>query len=230
MPTLTGHAQSFAGGTSQYWTTPYPMALGTKARDSLGNEFVYVDAITGVYPGCFVSLNDETWRATALGVAGAVRSGTKIGVVMPALDTSAPTDGRAFWAQIYGRVLIQVGGSVVSPSDAANGPTTLTSEIATVFMLPTSQTTPSGVAFPASGVSHSSDLVDYVLRGVRVATGASPADVSGHAGQGGVITRESTPAVTAVTSAGSFIGSSIYVFLNYPEIEARVGNHLGYAT
>lgn len=230
MPTLQGFPMAFPGGTSQYWTTPYPIALGQRARDTAGNEFIFVDVVTGVYPGCVVSLNDETWRATALGVAGAVAAGTKVGVVMPPLDTSAPTDGRGIWVQVYGRVLMQVGGSVVSPSDAANGPTTNSSELATVFQLPTSQTTPSGVPFPASGVSHSSDVVDYVLRGIRVATGASPADVSGHAGQGGVVARESTPAVTAVTSAGSYIGSSIYVFLNYPEIEARPGNHLGYAT
>lgn len=230
MPPLQGFTHTFAGGTSQYHTTPYPMALGTRARDSAGNEFVFVDVVTGVYPGCVVSLNDETWRATALGVAGAVADGTKIGVVMPALDTSAPTDGRALWVQIYGRVLMQVGSTSVSPSDAANGPTTNTSELQTVFLLATSQTTPSGVPFPASGVSHASDVVEYHLMGIRVATGASPADVSGHAGQGGVITRESTPAVTAVTSAGSFIGSSIYVFLNYPMIKARPGNYLGYAT
>lgn len=207
---LTGWAQAFPGGTSEQYTTPFPIALGTRARDMDGNEFVLCGAAATLYSGQVVTINDENWRATALTTTGR----GKVGVVMQGTTAVTDAGSRAIWVQVYGRVLMQVGGSVVSPSDAANGPTTANDSTATVFALPTSATTPAGVPYPVSDVSTAAIRID----GITVATGASVADVSGHAGQGGVQKRETTPAVTAVTSAASFIGSSIYVFLNYPTI------------
>ena len=115
MPGLTGYAQSFPGGTSETWTTPYPIAPGTQARDSKGNEFVFVSRAALSYSGQLMTINDETWAATAITTSGR----GKVGVNMQ--GGAAATGG---WLQVYGRVLMQVGGSVVSPSDAANGPTT----------------------------------------------------------------------------------------------------------
>ena len=219
MPTLQGFTQAFPGGTSDVYTTPFPISTGTKARDSLGNEFVFCDnAAQTFYGGTWVTINDENFRATLLTTTGR----GKVGVVMQGSPTAVTDAGsRGHWVQIYGRVLAQIGGSVVSPSDAANGPTTDSDTLQNTFLLPTSATTPAGVAYYTSNVSGVSSGQQNVIHGVTVAIGASPADVSGHAGQGGVQSRESTPAVTAVTSAASFNGNSIYVFLNYPYIEQR---------
>lgn len=215
MPTLQGPTLAFPGGTSEVYTTPFPIAAGTRARDSKGNEFIFCDNAAETFrAGSWVTINYENFRATLLTTTGR----GPVGVVMKGSATTVTDAGsRGHWVQIYGRVLAQIGGSVVSPSDAANGPTTGSDSAATVFTLPTSATTPTGVAYPTSAACQNQRSL--TIAGVTVAIGASVADVSGHAGQGGVESRESTPAVTAVTSAASFVGTAIYVFLNYPHIE-----------
>ena len=219
MPTLQGYTQTFPGGTLDVYTTPFPIAVGTQARDSFGNVFVFCDnAAQTFYSGQWVTINQENNRATVLTTSGR----GPVGVVMQGSPTAVTDAGsRGHWVQVYGRVLAQIGGSVVSPSDAANGPTTDADTLQNTFLLPTSATTPAGVAYYTSNVAGVSSGQQNVIIGVTVAIGAAPADVSGHAGQGGVQSRESTPAVTAVTSAASFVGSSIYVFLNWPHIMQR---------
>jgi hypothetical protein len=99
--------------------------------------------------------------------------------------------------QIYGRVLMQVGINAASPSDAAAGPTTLSTSAQTIFVVPTSVTSPAVLGYTSGNVSTASGKV---VIGIVVASDASPGDVS------------------ATTSATSHIGSEIAVFLNYPHI------------
>jgi hypothetical protein len=104
------------------------------------------------------------------------------------------------WVQIYGRTFVQLGMSGVSPSDAANGPTTLQTSLQTVFKLATALTSPNGGGWVSGAAAALTSDPTYVIEGMYVATDASPGDVS------------------SVTSATSHTGNHIAVFLTYPYI------------
>ena len=172
--------------TNDSGTLPrYPFALGTRARDARGNEYVLVDPTESLYSRQPVLIRTGTWTceqigATAKGMIGVLAEG----------DLTSDTWG---WAQIYGRTLMQISMGGVSPSDAANGPTTLMTSVHTKFRTPTTLTSPIGLGW-ASDVSDSG----YYVQGMYVASDASLGDVS------------------AVTSAASHSGSQVAVWLNYP--------------
>lgn len=206
MGTFQGPAQSFPGGTSDGYTTPFPIALGTRARDNAGNEYVLCQtaAITTVAPEMCVSIAADwsiapvTTGGTNKGMCGVVADLTKSG------NTSAPVSAipinTSVWVQIYGRAFVQVGTNASSPSDAANGPTTLSTSAYTQFYLPTSATTPVGVLTVVSDHLITT-LSRWTVKGMYVAQDATVGDVS---------------AVTAVSA--THIGSRAAVWLNYPEI------------
>ncbi len=175
MAELTGFATGFPNGTSVVHTTPYPVKVGTRARGTDGSEYVYVD-----------------YTASVL-TAGVGRGA--IGVVC-----SPGTSDNGAWVQIYGRTVMQVGINGASPSDAANGPTTLGTSAATIFVVPTSITSPAVLGYTSGNVSTGSPTM---VIGMNVATDASPDEVS---------------LGLAVTSATSYIGAAIGVFLNYPYV------------
>jgi hypothetical protein len=171
-------------------TSPPAFAVGQRARDAAGNEYVFVDFVGSVFGAQPVEIFDDN-TAQALGTTGRARVGVACG---------AATSNDFGWVQIYGRCQVQLGMSGVSPSDAANGPTTLQTVAAmTVFCLATSLTTPNGVGW-VSGEAGITSNSDYIIENMWVATDASPGDVS------------------AVTSATSHTGNQIAVFLNYPRI------------
>jgi hypothetical protein len=188
MADLTGFAGGFPGGTSVVHTTPFPIKPGTRARGVDGSEYVYCDFTGTVYSRLPVAIS-STYTAAVLSVNDARGP---IGVVC-----AGGTSDNGGWVQIYGRCLMQVGINGASPSDAANGPTTLGTSAQTIFVVPTSLTSPMTLGYTSGNVSTGSPTM---VVGLIVATDASPGDSS------------------AVTSATSHIGAEIGVFLNYPSV------------
>lgn len=186
---MTGFGSAQAGTLADVFTTPYPHELGSRRRDAAGNEYVFVDFTSTVYSRQPVEIASD-FTAAPVGTTGR----GNIGIVAD-LSNSATSDN-AGWVQIYGRCFVQLGMSGVSPSDAANGPTTLSTSAQTKFMLATSQTSPVGIGWTSDPSTNG-----YWIAGMVVASDASPGDVS------------------AVTSATSHTGAQIAVFLNYPRIQ-----------
>lgn len=204
MAQLTGPTQTFPGGTSVLFTTPFPLSPGTRGRDGSGNEYVFCDFSAAVYPEITVTINPDFTASVPSTTGGA----GPVGVVTHMLgmaDTStgtAPASGttdQGGWVQIYGRAFVQIGANAASPSDAANGPTTVRTSAAVKFTLPTTATTPAGVL---GIVTDASSLQGHIIRGMHVASDVSLGEVS----------------VVGAVSATHY-GSRTAVFLNYPEFD-----------
>lgn len=196
---LTAVKDGLGGTRLQFTDVPvgslpqYYLPLGTRVRDELGNEFVLCDFNTTMYKGQPCSIS-AVFLADALATTGR----GNVGVVA---ETGASTSDQWGWVQVFGRCLILLGMAGVSPSDAANGPTTVSTSAATKFQLATSLTSPNGIGFttdPSTAVTNSG----YYVQGITVATDASPADVS------------KSPSLGFGVDPGY-----IAVVLNYPRIE-----------
>ena len=218
MATLQGGTQSFAGGVSESWTTPFPHALGTKARDSEGNEYVLCStgALTTVAPEMVVLIG-ANWNVTPItevggqGPIGVVADYAKRGNTS-AFSTAYPA-ARAIWVQIYGRAYIMYGGGGTSPSEHLL--TTVRTSLGYRFHIPTSTaSTPVGQPF-ATSANIGTTLSDYLITGMTVATDAT-IDVSGASvlGPGGTTLGLGVTKVSATHS-----GSVVAVWLNYPQAE-----------
>lgn len=178
--------------TSEVATTPFPLTVGSRMSDASGNEYLYCDFTGTVYSEQPVEIAAD-YTAQALGASGRGLVG---------IACAAATSDNAGWVQIYGRAFVQLGMSGVSPSDAANGPTTLSNSLATVFVLGTSLTSPNGVGWVSGAAAANTSTLQYVIEDMFVAQDASPGDVS------------------ATTSGTSHTGNRIAVFLNYPRLRA----------
>lgn len=187
-PVIAGAATSVATATSNSAFKP-----GQRMRDQAGNEYVYVDFTGSVFAEVPVAITSD-FTAAQLGTTHRGPIGIACG---------AGTSDESGWVQIYGRALVQLGMSGVSPSDAANGPTTLQTSVATVFTLGTSLTSPNGIGWVSGAAAAATTTLTYVVEGMYVATDASPGDVS------------------SVTSATSHTGNHIAVWLNYPHVVTR---------
>src|SRR5678810_659913 len=105
--TLTGFAGAFPGDTSTIFATPFPIQPGTKARDTSGNEYLFVSFQAVTYYGCLVGINSLNVATPLLGTAD--RS-FRVGVVMaggtPTTDNSfhitatAAATQQGGWVQI----------------------------------------------------------------------------------------------------------------------------------
>lgn len=177
--------------TSEVATTPFPLPVGTVMRDGSGNAYVYVDYTGSVYGGTPVQIS-SSFTAEKVGVTGRGAFGVACG---------AATSDNSGWVQIYGEATIQLLGATagVSPSDAANGPTTLSTTAQTKFWLPTTATStgPEGIRWTSGNASTTSG---FYIEGLTVSTNAD------------------LTAVTAVTAATSHTGEQVKVFLNFPRI------------
>lgn len=200
MANLTGQGPIGApGGTSQAFTTPYPLRPKTRMSDVDGNIYQFVVYNAAVYSGLPVQINPDG-TADVVGTTGR----GPIGIV----QAPASSD-EAGWVLIYGRTLMQIGAAGTSPSDAANGPTTVQTSALTQFMLATSATSLNVFALATDPSSLDGR---YLIKGIWVARDATiGADV------------------TAVTAATSHVGHQVAVFLNFPQIEYQ-GGLIGVAT
>jgi hypothetical protein len=196
MAELTGPLTAFAGGTSVVHTTPFPYKVGSRAVDTSGNIYVYCDYTGTIYGGLPVAIS-STYTAGPVGITGRGPVGVACGYA---------TSDNGGWVQIYGAATMQIGVAGTSPSDAANGPTTVATSLQIGFTLATSATSLNVFAM----TSDASSLSDkYVIRGIIVATDADVA------------------AVSDVTAATSHTGSQVKVFLNFPEIVYNLGGSSG---
>jgi len=84
-------------------STIQQLPLGTKGRDTAGNEYVYVSGVTSGAVG-YACVIDETGAVTLLVGSGAVGP---VGVMVSALTAS--TYG---WVQVYGKATIYTVGDV----------------------------------------------------------------------------------------------------------------------
>lgn len=92
MANLTGPAQSFSGDTSIV-DSSQQVALGTRAWDSSGNEYIYLKGVGSTAAGSWVTF-DENY-ATALLTADAVGP---VAIAMAAIDSTSEFG----WYQRYG--------------------------------------------------------------------------------------------------------------------------------
>lgn len=170
----------------------YRLPLGAHKRDFFGNEYILCDFTGTVFKGTPVQINAD-YTAAKIGITGRGAFG---------VAAEPGTSDQWGWVQVFGRCLVQLLGATagVSPSDDANGPTTLSTSAATKFWLPTTATStgPEGVRWTSGTVSTTSG---FYIEGVIVAHDASPSND-----------------VSAVTAATSHTGSQVAVFLNYPRI------------
>lgn len=186
MALLAGQGPAGAAGpTSNVFTTPFPHQPGERFRDKSGNEYMFVDFTGTVYSEQPVQISAD-YTAAAVGTTGRGSLGIACG---------AGTSDNAGFVQIYGRAYVMLGMSGVSPSDAANGPTTLSTSAITRFMLGTSLTSPNGI-----GWTSDTSTGGYIIEGMTVASDVTIGDTS------------------ATTSATSHSGNRVAVFLNYPRI------------
>lgn len=218
MATLQGPTVVFSGGVSESYTTPFPHALGTKARDAEGNEYVFCStgAETTVCPEQVVVIGSN-WNVVAIGAAGAQGP---VGVVadyakrgLTSAFSSAYAAATGIWVQIYGRAYIMYGGGGTSPSEHLL--TTVRTSLGYQFHVPTSTaSTPVGQV-RATSDNALSTLSDYLIKGMTVATDAT-IDVSGASvlGPGGTTLGLGVTKVSATHS-----GSCVAVWLNYPRAE-----------
>ncbi len=186
------------GGTSVVFTTPFPLRPGSRATDSDGNEYVFCDFTSTVNDKQPVAIASD-FKAGILAVTGR----GPIGVAC-----ARATSDNAGWVQVYGRVnLMQIIASGVSPSDDANGPTTLGTSVPTVFALPNSITSPMALRWVSGNASTASGIY---IDGMTVATDASVSDSV-------TLTAQTSNA----TTSGQHTGEAVSVFLNYPEARHR---------
>ena len=189
--------------TSEVATTPFPVQLGTRMRDSAGNEYVYVDFVGSVNAGEPVQIFAD-YTAQKIGITG--RGAFGVACV-------GATSDNAGWVQIYGRCFVQLLGATagVSPSDAANALTTLSTTAQIKFWLPTTATStgPEGLRWTSGNVSTTSG---FYVDGVIVAHDATP-------GKATLQTLTTNVSPSNVSPATSHTGHDIAVFLNYPQIK-----------
>jgi len=207
------------GGVSEVYTTPFPHALGTFARDADGNEYVFCDYSSPVCAEMVVAITPITWTAaplttTSRGLIGVVPDYAKLGrsADSPTVDASYQwTSDNAGWVQVYGRAYIGIGASDSSPSDAANGPTTVDTSARIMFKRPSTVVTPLGTPVMASGgLPGTSGSV--IIRGMWVATDVTLAQVSMLVG--------TSAAVTEPTNMASFHAiAHVAVILQNPYLE-----------
>ena len=127
MGTLTGSPVAAPHPTSEVGTTPFPIQLGSRMRDSSGNEFIYVDFTATVYGGVTVSIsNDGNFTAAALTEAHRGSVGVTMGT---------GTSDNSGWVQIYG---------YHSGAQLASGSSNVTSAMVAVVA--------SSVSTPAAGM------------------------------------------------------------------------------
>lgn len=220
MANLVGQGQiASAGATSVIFATPFPHKPGDKARDTEGNEYVFVDFTATVYYGCLVQINSLYQAAPLLGTAnipfrvGVVCSGTN------SSDSGAhPTSDNGGWVQIYGV------HPAVQTNTATDGGVSATAGGAYWCIPQTAVATPSGVLSviaQGAGTSIAQSSVDgNVIYGMWVVDFAEVTDLPNWVGSSGASGPSSmqTGNDTSGAATSAFVGQTYAVFLNYPYV------------
>lgn len=154
MATLTGaigYPQATSVTVAYSSTAPLKIALGTRARDAAGNEYVYVNFDAAKAVGELVTF-DTDYLATACGAATVGYVGIVCG--------EASSSDRAGWVQVYG----------INTNCVANSG--LTSGFLTVAA------TTDGYSVPAIAGTITTDIT-YAIVGMNAVTSASTATSPG---------------------------------------------------
>lgn len=89
-----------AGPTSAVFTTPYPHALGDRAKDKRGNEYMFVQCVTAVAgEGTLVSITADNLAAPLLHTS---LLNARVGIAQHQMLVA-----EAGWVQIYGIAFVQ---------------------------------------------------------------------------------------------------------------------------
>lgn len=221
MSTLRGQAQSFPGATSDTYTTPFPVALGTKARDAAGNEYVFCQtgASTTVAPEQVVVIGSD-WSVAPITVSAGAGP---VGVVpdYPSLGlTSARVSpypiNTGLWIQIYGRCHVQYA-TPTGVASSGGALTTVRTSLAYRFHVGTTiQTTPVGVPVATSDNGQVS-VTDFLIQGMFVATDATP-NASGVS----ILMADGSTALGVTLVSATHCGSNVAVWINYPYVTLAV--------
>lgn len=250
MAQLTGHPGAGpAGPTSQLWTTPWPHALGEKARDKDGNEYVFCAAITtNLGDGALVSIDANNQAAPLLNSS---LNPTRVGVWRGGTGSAGVDAG---WVQIYGVSFVWYKGAAASTDNisqaslAANAGVSV-SESDAFGLFPTPQvvvTSPSGTLGLLAGVSDElaeSSLVSLssngfgamvnIIKGMFVLTAAQVSNLpdrlftarfTNTTSPVSAVSNTSGPVtltsyVSHASGAAIHPGGELAVFLNYPYLE-----------
>ena len=225
----------FAGPTSEVWTTPFPHALGTKARDKDGNEFLFCQAVTAVAgSGILVSITADHQIAPLLNTS---LLAARVGIAM---QTIAAASGG--WVQVYGIAFVQGGAMAAGSTEltSLNGSGVSVSEGDAFTLYPRPQlvvTSPTGTLGLHEGVSDDTNTSEVASLSSNAPFGniniihgmylLSQAQVSALPDR--LITEHwpnvtspvsavsaTSGAVTLTTAATSHIGGEFVVYLNYP--------------
>src|SRR3990167_4777220 len=217
-----------AGGTSAFFTTPFPHVPGDKARDTEGNENLFVDFTATVYYGCVVQITPQCTAAPLLGTAAAsFRVGVVCGGTASTVSGDHPTSDHAGWGQIYGiHPAVQTG--------AASGGLVSDNTVAGYWCVPQASVgTPSGtfsVILQGAGTSIAQASVDgNVIYNMWLIDMATVTDMNnrlttwpGASGASGPVTRNAAAVAgggdTSGANTSAFIGQTYGVFLNYPYV------------
>ena len=217
MAGLQGTAQTFSGGVSDNYTTPFPMSLGTKARDSFGNEFVLCQtgAATTVAPEMVVVIGSD-FSVAPIGAVGATGHLGVVDDYQKQGNTSARVSAypinTTVWVQIYGRTFMMCD-TPTGVASSGGALTTVRTSLAYKFYVHTSAaTTPTGQPFATSAlITANATLATYLIEGIYVATDATP-DASGTS----ILQLDGTTALGVTLVSATHSGSSVAVWLNYP--------------
>ena len=220
MAQLTGPAQGFGGATSVIdSTSPFPHSPNEKARDTAGNEYLYVNFSGTVYYGCLVQI---TSTGDASPLLGTTSRPYRVGVVcggVPSSDAGQhPTSNDAGWVQIYGvHSAVQTGtasGGGVSATAGGN-----------YWCIPqTSIGTPSGtlsIIAQGAGTSIAQSSVDgNVIYNMWLVDFAEVTDLTTWPGSSGASGPTSVlpNGETSGANTSAFIGQTYACFLNYPYV------------
>lgn len=194
---LTGVPGAYPGnGTSDVYTTPFPIQPGTRARDRDGNEYVFCDFTATVYAGVLVQITAANLASPLLGTAG---EAYRVGVVIAASATS----DNAGWVQIYGL------HDAVQTSFASDSSVTSGFGSGAGLTAQTSISTPSGTLGFVTETSVAGIHIHNMWINAERGTGGP-----------GRTTDSSGPSTNASPSSGNsyHTGLELAVFLNYPYV------------
>lgn len=212
-----------AGATSVFFPTPFPHNPGDKARDTEGNEFLFVDFTATVYYGCVVQINSSHLAAPLLGTAAeAYRVGIVMGGTASTVSGNHPTSDHAGWVQVYGvHPAVQTG--------SASGGLVSDSTVAGYWCIPqTSVGTPTGtlsVILQGAGTSIAQSSIDgNIIYNMWLVNFGEVTDMTrlttypGASGASGPVSRNEVAGDTSGPNTSAFIGQTYAVFLNYPYV------------
>ena len=229
MAQLVGQGPSIlaGGGTSAFFTTPFPHTPGDKARDTEGNEYLFVDFTATVYYGCVVQITPQCTAAPLLGTAAAAfRVGVVCGGQASTVAGDHPTSDNGGWVQVYGiHTAVQTG--------AASGGLVSDNTVAGYWCVPQASVgTPSGtfsVILQTAGTSIAQSSTDgNVIYNMWLIDMATVTDMNrlttypGASGASGPVSRNAAAVAgggdTSGAATSAFIGQTYAVFLNYPYV------------